>query len=76
MVDKDYQTLLIEQLVGQNKAILEYVGELPGIKRDIVQVKEDVAELRSDMRVVKAAVTDLSQQVANHERRITRLEAA
>jgi predicted nucleic acid-binding Zn-ribbon protein len=76
MADKDYQTVLIEHLVDQNKAILEYVGEIPGIKRDIVQLKEDVAELKSDMKIVKAAVTDLSQQVANHERRITQLEAA
>ncbi len=54
MSDKDYQTVLIEQLVDQNKAILEYVGELPGIKRDIVQLKDDVAELKSNMQVVKA----------------------
>jgi hypothetical protein len=44
MAKRDYQTILIEQLVDQNKAILEYVGELPGIKRDMVQLKEDVAE--------------------------------
>ncbi len=76
MSDKDYQTVLIEQLVDQNKAILEYVGELPGIKRDIVQLKDDVAELKSNMQVVKAAVTDMSQQRADHEHRIARLEAA
>ena len=76
MADKDYQTILIEQLVDQNKAILDYVGELPGIKRDIAQLKENVSELQSDMKIVKAAVIDLSQQVGNHERRITRLEAA
>jgi len=76
MADKDYQTVLIEHLVDQNKAILEYVGELPSIKRDIVQLKDDVAELTSDMKIVKAALTGLSQQVANHERHITRLEAA
>lgn len=68
--------MLIEQLVDQNKAILEYVGELPSIKHDIVQLKDDVAEQKSDMKVVKAAVTDMSQQLADHERRITRLEAA
>jgi len=76
MADKDYQTVLIEQLVDQNKAILEYVGQLPSITRDIVHLKEDVAELRSDIKIVKAAVTDLNQQAANHEHRITRLEAA
>ena len=76
MADKDYQTVLIEQLVDQNKAILEFVGEIPGIKKDIVELKEDVAELKSDMKVVKAAITDMSHQLDDHEHRIARLEAA
>jgi hypothetical protein len=53
MADKDYQTVLIEQFVDQNKAILEFVGEMPGIKKDIAELKEDVAKLKSDMKVVK-----------------------
>ena len=52
------------------------VGELPSIKRDIVQLKEDGAEVTSDMKVMKVAVTDMSQQLADHEPRIARLEAA
>jgi hypothetical protein len=76
MAKKDYRTILIEQLVDQNTAILEYVGELPSIKRDSVQLKEDGAEVKSDMNVVKAAVTEMSQHLADHERRVARLEAA
>jgi septal ring factor EnvC (AmiA/AmiB activator) len=75
MGDKDYQTVLIEQLVDQNKAILEYVGELPGIKKDVAELKEDVAGLRADMQVVKAAITDISHELDDHEHRIARLEA-
>ena len=75
MADKDYQTVLIEQLVDQNKAILEYVGELPGIKTGIAELKEDVAGLKSDMKVVKAAITDISHQLDDHEHHIARLEA-
>ena len=75
MGDKDYQTVLIEQLVDQNKTILKYVGELPGIKQDIVELKEDVAVLKSDKTVVKAATTDMSHQLDDHEHRIARLEA-
>ena len=74
--DKDYQTVLLEQLVDQNKTILEYVGELPGIKKDIVALKSDVLELKQDMKVVKVAVTDMSHQLDDHERRIARLNAA
>ena len=76
MADKDYQTILIEQLVDQNKAILEYVSGVPAMAAHLEHVEQDVSELKQDMKIVKAAVTDLSQQVANHERRITRLEAA
>jgi hypothetical protein len=76
MAKNDYQTILIEQLADQNTAILEYVGELPSIKRAIVQLKKDGAELKSDMKLVMAAVTDMSQHLADHERRIARLEAA
>jgi hypothetical protein len=52
-----------------------YFG-LSGARKDVAQLKEDVSELKSDMREVKAAVTDLSQGHADHEKRITRLEAA
>lgn len=76
MADKDYQTVLIEQLVDQNKAILEYVSGVPAMAARLERVEQDVSELKQDMKIVKAAVTDVSQQVANHERRITRLEAA
>ena len=76
MSDKDYTAILLEEIREQNKAVLEYVGELPGIKKDIAELKEDVAVLKSDMKVVKAAVTDISHQLDDHEHRIARLEAA
>ena len=76
MGKKDYQTVLIEQLVDQNKAILEYVSDVPAMAARLEHVEQDVSELEQDMKIVKAAVTDVSQQVANHEHRITRLEAA
>jgi chromosome segregation ATPase len=76
MSDKDYTDILLEEIRDQNKAILEYVGELPDIKEDVSALKEDVAELRSDMKVVKAAVTDLSQQTSDLEHRVSQLEAA
>ena len=76
MGKKDYQTVLIEQLVDQNKAILEYVSDVPAMAARLERVEQDVSELEQDMKIVKAAVTDVSQQVANHGRHITRLHAA
>ena len=74
--DKDYQTVLLEQLVDQNKTILEAVGDMQQQVALIPAMREDIAELKQDMRVVKAAVTDMGHQLGDHERRITRLEAA
>ena len=76
MADKDYTALVLEEIRDQNKAVLEFVGELPSIQRDIAELREDVAELTSDMKVVKAALADMTHQLDDHERRITRLEAA
>lgn len=45
------------------------------IEHHLKPVKEDVAELKTDMKVVKAAVTASSRLINAHERRISRLEA-
>lgn len=38
--------------------------------------REEFDELKQDVKVIKAAITDLSGQVSDHETRITRLETA
>jgi hypothetical protein len=67
--------ILLEEMRDQNKVILEMVGGLP-TRKEFDELRDDVAELEAHVKVVKAAVTDLSRHVDNHERRITRLEAA
>jgi hypothetical protein len=44
--------------------------------RSIRGLKADVIELKSDMKVGKAAVTEQSGGLADHERRLTILERA
>lgn len=73
--DDERKEVLGEVLHGELQAILEYVKEIPGIQRDLRHVQVDVAELKQDMQVVKAAITDLSKQGNDHERRLTQLEA-
>jgi len=68
--------VLIEQLVDLNKAILEYVSGVPVMAARLERVEQDVSELEQVMKIVKAAVTDVSQQVATHGRHVTRLHAA
>lgn len=75
MSDQDYTAILLEEIRDQNKAVLEAVG---GMRKELADVPkhDEFDELKQDVKVIKAAVVDLSHQVADHEHRITRLEAA
>ena len=74
--DEERKDVLGEVLSDELKTILEYVKDLPVLKLDVHEIKNDASELKSDMKVVKTAVTDMSRQLVDHERRITRLEVA
>ena len=73
--DDNYIGVLLEQIRDQNKAMLEAVGDMRAeLKR--VPKREEFNKLKQDVKIIKAAVTDLSRQVNDHERRIGDLEAA
>ena len=74
--DDSYTNVLLEEIRAQNKAVLEYVGEIPKLAARLDRIEQNVVELKQDVKVIKAAVTDVSHQVSNHEQRISRLEAA
>lgn len=74
--DDNYLGVLLEEIRDQNKAVLEAVGDMQKNVAKIPGIEQSVNELKQDMKVVKAAVTDLSHQVTDHERRIGGLEAA
>ncbi len=61
--------------MSQNKAILEIVTDTQKKVADL-PTRDEFTELKQDVKVIRAAVTDLSRQVDNHEQRVTRLEAA
>ncbi len=67
--------VLLEQIRDQNKAVLEGIKDLP-TRMEFSELRQDVAELKQDMKVVRAATTDTSHQVHDLERRVSRLEAA
>ncbi len=46
------------------------------MKQKIDTLDTNMKEVKSDIKVIKATVTDLSSQVNDHGRRITRLEVA
>lgn len=66
--------VLGEVLHDQLKAILEAVGDLQRQVAILPSMQADISELKQDMKIVKAAITDLSKQGSDHERRLTQLE--
>jgi len=72
--DDNYVGVLLEQIRDEIKAVHEEVG---GMREELANVpkREEFNELKDDMKVVKAAVTDISHQANDHDHRITRLEA-
>jgi len=72
----DYTGHILEQVLDEIKSVHELVAEVPKMARKLDRVEQKVDKLERDMQVVKAAVHDSSHELANHDRRITRLEAA
>jgi len=62
---KDYQTILLEVIRDQNKAILEGLQDVPK-RLEFNELRSDVAELKQDIKVVKAAVTAPNRDLTKH----------
>ena len=67
---------MLEQLLGQNKAIFEVLGGMQLQVAKISGIEESIYELRQDMSIVKAVMRDTNRQVYDHESRIVNLETA
>lgn len=74
MTTSDYSGVLLEQIYDQNKAVLEAVGDMRQQVMHIPAMREDIAELKTDMKIVKSALTDLSKSHNALEGQVTRLE--
>lgn len=68
--------VLGEVLADELKAIHELVKDVPEMKQKIDTVDSDMKEVKTDIKVIKAAVTDISREQKEHDMRITHLEAA
>ena len=66
---------LMEQVLDEVKATKESVGMVKEMLANEPD-REEFDELKQDVKTIKAAVTDLSRQVHEHDRRIEHLEAA
>ncbi|HEY7348121.1 MAG TPA: DUF2730 family protein [Ktedonobacterales bacterium] len=64
-MEQDHLEVLLEQIVSQNKAVLEAVGDIR-TKVDNLPTRDEFNELKRDVQTIKAAVTDLSHELAEH----------
>ena len=69
-------TVLLEEIHNQNKFVLEVVSDMQKQVAKLPRIEESIDELKQDVKIIKAVVTDLSRQVNDHEHRLLRLEAA
>lgn len=69
-----YTQILLEEIRAQNRALLEGQASLLGLPAKVDKIEDDVAELKSDVKVIKAVLRANNDDVKNHEKRITKLE--
>jgi chromosome segregation ATPase len=84
-MDNDMQKVIrhlgaqIEETNSNVRAILEIVvpmqQDVIQLKKDVGLLKEEMIEVKADIRTMKVALTAGSKDVKDHERRITRLES-
>lgn len=72
--DGNYTNVLLEEIIGQIKALAEITLDTRKLVEPIPQIQEDIAELKADMKTVKHAVTDTNKDLRLVERRVTKLE--
>jgi hypothetical protein len=63
---KDYETILLEEIRDQNKAILEGQKD-QATHADIDRLERRFDALESDVKVIKAAVKDASRDLKKHK---------
>lgn len=72
--DDNYTNVLLEDMNSKVQALFEIVTTTMATKDDIAKLTDEFDEVKSDVKVIKTAVTDLSSTVNDHEARIVHLE--
>ena len=68
--------MLGEVLADELKLIMEYVKGVPRIERKVATLEKDMHEVKSDIKVIKAVVTDIGRHQKGYDKRLVRLETA
>lgn len=56
--------VLFEEMSGKFDAILEYVKDIPDIKRRVTRLEVDMEQVKSDLTVIKFGLKVHSQEIA------------
>ncbi len=70
-MNDDHTGVILEDMNSKFDLVVELVQDMS----QKMATKNDLVEIKEDVKIIKAAVTDLSNQVARHETRITSLES-
>ena len=73
--NKDYTGVLLEDMNSKMDAVVEAVGQMQGQINNL-PTRDEFQELRDDVKVIKKVVTGHSEQLTDHEERLTTLEVA
>ena len=73
--DENYTNVLLEEIRGQNRAVLELVGQMQGQMNGLA-TKDSLQEVADDVKTIKAALADTNKDLRDLDRRVTLLEQA
>ena len=75
-MDAKYVAVLLEEIKSQNEVLLEGMDALSSLPQRVGRLEEDMQEVKAELRIIRIAVTDTNKDLRDHEKRLTRLEAA
>lgn len=73
--DTEYTNLILEEIRGQNKVVIEAVGQMQE-KMETLATKEALQVVADDVAIIKHALKDTNKEVQELDRRVTVLEHA
>jgi uncharacterized protein YoxC len=68
--DDNHTNVLLEDINGKFDTILEAITSMQPQVAKIASIEESVAELKTDVKVIKAAVKDQGKQLHDHDRKV------
>lgn len=72
--DENYTNVILEEMNGKFDLLVEAVGTVQE-KLETLALKKDLTEVKEDVKMIRAAVTDHSGEFQEHGRRLTQFEA-